>query len=305
MIYVDKFVLPTPDEELGIYRVRSGQNIGYVLNAYPLGIFTRNGLSEVDFDKITVFAGSNGSGKSTLLNLIAEKLELDRIAPYNRGEMFDLFVSKCKTQMAYNDFGRKMRVPNGSAIISSDDIFDYMLTVRSANQEFESEFEEVKEDRERLFYGKTIKFTGLDMPEYDDFIKQVRARRPSVTRRRFVVEQVGTGIKEFSNGETALEYFDRRLKNDTLYCLDEPENSLAPHMQIKLKKTLEQKARYCGCQFIIATHSPFLLSIEGAKIYDLDATPVDLKKWYQLKNSKTYYEFFKSNAKLFEQSSDR
>lgn len=64
-----------------------------------------------------------------------------------------------------------------------------------------------------------------------------------------------------SNGETALRYFDERLKNDRLYCLDEPENSLSPKRQQELAAMLEQLVRYCGCQFIIATHSPFLLAM--------------------------------------------
>ena len=56
-----------------------------------------------------------------------------------------------------------------------------------------------------------------------------------------------------SNGETALRYFDERLKSDRLYCLDEPENSLSPKRQQELAAMLEQLARYCGCQFI---HDP-------------------------------------------------
>ena len=85
-----------------------------------------------------------------------------------------------------------------------------------------------------------------------------------------------------------------------------PENSLSPQKQIVLKQILEEKARYCGCQFVIATHSPFLMALEGAKIYDLDAVPVDIKKWWELPNTRTYYEFFRDNAEFFERTdSDR
>lgn len=55
-----------------------------------------------------------------------------------------------------------------------------------------------------------------------------------------------------------------------------------------------------GCQFIIATHSPFLLALPGARIYDLDETPVDIKKWWQLENPKIYYEFFERHRDKFE-----
>ena len=50
---------------------------------------------------------------------------------------------------------------------------------------------------------------------------------------------------------------------------------------------------------IISTHSPFLLALKGAKIYDLDASPVTVRKWTELENVRTYYEFFKKNEKNF------
>lgn len=150
----------------------------------------------------------------------------------------------------------------------------------------------------KLKFGKTVKFKSMD--DYEELRMQLLARRKSLTRRQFIQKTAGSEVKLNSNGETALEYFDSKLKNDTLYCLDEPENSLSPKMQIKLLDILKQMARYCGCQFIIATHSPFLLSIPGARIYDLDETPVDIKNWWELENTRTYYEFFKKNEKLFE-----
>ena len=85
-----------------------------------------------------------------------------------------------------------------------------------------------------------------------------------------------------------------------MYSLAEPENSMSPKMQLELKAMLEQMARYCGCQFIIATHSPFLLALEGARIYDLDADPVDMKKWWELENTKLYASFFRKYRAFFE-----
>ena len=61
----------------------------------------------------------------------------------------------------------------------------------------------------------------------------------------------------------------------------------------------EDSARFFGCQFIISTHSPFLLAIPGAKIYDLDENPVDMKRWTELENVRTYYDFFKRHEKEF------
>ena len=84
-----------------------------------------------------------------------------------------------------------------------------------------------------------------------------------------------------------------------MYLLDEPENSLSPARQQELVRFLEDSARFYGCQFVISTHSPFLLAMRGAKIYDLDENPVDVKRWTQLENVRAYYEFFKKHESQF------
>ena len=45
--------------------------------------------------------------------------------------------------------------------------------------------------------------------------------------------------------------------------------------------------------------NPFLLAMKGAKIYDLDENPVDVKKWTELENVLAYYDFFKKYEKNF------
>ncbi len=88
-------------------------------------------------------------------------------------------------------------------------------------------------------------------------------------------------------------------KQSLIFLLDEPENSLSPGKQQELVKFIEESARFFGCQFVIATHSPFVLAIKGAKIYDLDEEPVDVKRWTQLENVRVYYEFFKNHESEF------
>lgn len=74
--------------------------------------------------------------------------------------------------------------------------------------------------------------------------------------------------------------------------MDEPENSLSPQRQIELKEFIEDSARFFECQFIISTHSPFLLAARDAKIYDLDENPVKVKPWTELELIRIYREFF-------------
>ena len=49
----------------------------------------------------------------------------------------------------------------------------------------------------------------------------------------------------------------------------------------------------------MATHSPFLLSMKEAHIYDLDESPVVTKRWSELPNVRAYYDFFMKHKKDF------
>ena len=46
--------------------------------------------------------------------------------------------------------------------------------------------------------------------------------------------------------------------------------------------------------------SPFLLSMKGARIYDLDAAPVAVRKWTELENIRAYYELFEEHRSEFQ-----
>ncbi len=298
-MYLETFTLPIGEEE-DLIEERAEENggrFGYVDNIYPCRMFGSREQEEISFRNVTIFYGGNGSGKSTLLNLIAGKLQLNRIAPFNSSELFDRYAAACKYTCGYDDEGFIHRIPDGSRIITSDDIFDYMLTVRTNNAEIAEQIEAGKEEHKKLKYGDTVKFSGLE--DYEALRMQVLARQKSLSRRQFIRRTAGMETKLNSNGETALNYFETKLKFDKLYCLDEPENSMSPKMQMDLKRMLEDYAKNCGCQFIIATHSPFLLSLEDARIYDLDSDPVEVKNWWELENVRIYYEFFREHEKLF------
>lgn len=130
MIWLEKFVLPDAEREWQIARKRREENggaFGYLENGYPCGLFPERGLGELDFEPITLLYGGNGSGKSTLLNLIAEKLRLKRQAPYNGGELFLPFAEACGVRFGLDDEGEPLPLPEESRIVSSDDVFEYML----------------------------------------------------------------------------------------------------------------------------------------------------------------------------------
>lgn len=122
----------------------------------------------------------------------------------------------------------------------------------------------------------------------------------SKTQSKYVRNNLMDNVREHSNGESAFLYFTEKVKENGLYLLDEPENSLSPDRQQELVEFIENSARFFGCQFVISTHSPFLLSMRGAKIYDMDEDPVDVKRWTELSNVRTYYEFFRRHEAEFD-----
>lgn len=301
MIYLESFALPI-DREEELLEMKMGQNggpFGYIDNPYPCGLFAGKELRELYFRRVTILYGGNGSGKSTLLNLMASKLALWRVAPGNSSEMMELYAQNCAYTLSRDEDGSPCEIPEGSRIITSDDVFDYMLTLRTNNEDITENKQAARQGWADLRYGDTIKLRGME--DYEALRMQVLARRKSVSRRAFIRQTAGQEALTTSNGETALRYFQEKLQMDTLYCLDEPENSLSPKLQLELASLLEEMARYCGCQFIIATHSPFLLAMPGARIYDLDTVPVQPRHWWQLENTRTYFEFFHQHRRLFEE----
>ena len=192
-------------------------------------------------------------------------------------------------------FETSMEYFEEAKIIRSDDVFDYIFNVRRINNRGFSQ-------REMLFreYFDNKDKTIDDMNDYQNLKNSIDAKRKSASNyvRNRVLDK---DVKEQSNGEAALMYFVSEIKENSLYLLDEPENSMSAAMQLKLTKFLEESARFFNCQFIIATHSPFLLGMNGAIIYDLDSVPVTNKNFWELENMKLYYDFFKQNSTKFEQ----
>ncbi len=286
MIYLKKFTLLTDRQE---HDIVFGKEMRRIFNSYyPIGLFSSKDLKELDFTTITIFYGGNGSGKTTLINMIAEKLEATRKTRLDKGSFFDIYVEDCKYEMSYED-------PIDIKLISSDDVFDYLLDVRSINMNVNRK----KEKLSREYLEHKFERGNSNFDNYEELREVYDSKTKSMSK--FVRERLGNNnIVEQSNGESALMFWEREIKEDSIYILDEPENSLSAENQLKLKKFIEDSARFYNCQFIISTHSPFLLNLLEAKIYDLDSIPVVPRKWTELPNIRVYYDFFKEREAEFE-----
>lgn len=94
-----------------------------------------------------------------------------------------------------------------------------------------------------------------------------------------------------SHGEAFMRIFDDWSKGG-LYFMDEPESALSPKNQMRLLTTIHEHAMG-GSQFIIATHSPILLSYTQAEIKNVDDNLNTIK--YQDTNIYQLYRRFLEN----------
>lgn len=286
MIFIKKFTLLDEREENDMVL---GRELKRIHNSnYPVNIFSMKRLKEIELSDITCFYGGNGSGKTTLLNIIAEKLNANRKSIFSKSTIFDYYVKACETEFGFYDDPLEIKM------VTSDDVFDYLLDIRSINASVNRK----KDMLSREYLDVKFSKSENNFDDYEELTKRVDVRKKSMSK--YVRERLGNNnIIEQSNGESALMFWEREINEESIYILDEPENSLSAENQLKLKQFIEDSVRFYNCQFIISTHSPFLLSLQDAKIYDLDKYPAGESKWTDLSNVKLYYNFFKEREEEF------
>ena len=86
---------------------------------------------------------------------------------------------------------------------------------------------------------------------------------------RIVDSYGGRSLHEQSHGESFIALAMHRFRPQGLYLLDEPEAALSPLRQMSMLRRMRDLVQQ-GCQFIVATHAPILLSYPEAWIYELD-----------------------------------
>ena len=255
-------------------------------NIYPYNVFRGKYIEPFVFSPITVFYGNNGSGKSTLLNIIANKLQLKgkEYATSNSFGIVDYcnaFSNECSYSLGEDDFGFVIKnLPGNSRYIKSEDI---LYEIKKIQQK------QVLSDGMEYDYVQK----GMTIQEAKDFLSSKEGRKQE--------EYIKFAQEKYSNGETSMQYFEEYLQPDALYLLDEPEVSLSPSNQVLLANEINKLARLLECQFVIATHSPFMLGTLNAKIYNIDTKEYDVVKWNELENVQYFYNFFKKHEQEFEE----
>lgn len=252
-------------------------------NAYPDHVFKHIAGEVLLFDRITVIYGNNGSGKSSLLNVIANKLGLkgnESMLSNGYNKYADPFLSFCSYELGEDEREQPiMSLPESSQYIKSEDI---LYEIKKIQQSAVL--------REGMLFEQAKK--GLD--------KEQLAQTEQSYAFRKQLEVIQFAQEKYSNGETSMQLFEQLLTPNSLFLLDEPETSLSPQNQLLLANEINELARYCNCQFIIASHSPFMLGTLQAKIYNLDGASLKICNWTELENIQFFYQFFQKHKREFE-----
>jgi len=118
----------------------------------------------------------------------------------------------------------------------------------------------------------------------------------------------GKSLHQQSHGESFLSLFGHRFEQG-IYILDEPEAALSPQRQLSFLRILHDLAEPGHAQFLIATHSPIILSYPGAVLFDLDGDAIRQTSYRETKHYLVTRDFLNSPERflkhLFSRADDQ
>lgn len=218
---------------------------------YPFNLPILKNLSEIEFcSPMTLLVGENGSGKSTILESLAAKINSTVVG----GEDIktDPTLVEIRKLVDYYKLSWNTKTSRGF-FMRSEDFFNFTRRLHKIKQEMRSELQRVEKD-----YKNSSKFA------------QMQARTTFQSSLNGLQNTYEGDLNELSHGESFLRLFQSRFKPGGLYLLDEPEVPLSPLSQYSLVMMIKEMVDNHQSQFVIATHSPVLMSFPEALILSCD-----------------------------------
>lgn len=107
----------------------------------------------------------------------------------------------------------------------------------------------------------------------------------------------GISLHEQSHGESFLALVQNRFGGNGIYILDEPEAALSPSRLLTLIAEIDRLVKK-NSQFIIATHSPILMAIPNAQIYQLTENGVESVSYRDTEHYQLTRRFLENPEKM-------
>ena len=299
MIFVDSVRFENKEYPDAFYNFNRDVPWPYSLGLFPL---------HLELHDITFLYGENASGKTTLLDLLSDNLKSKREygddffadVYYYFENSFDGAVEV--TVNPHDDCVKDMRVAKvseqfDSVTIKSNDVFGRISERVEKNRIAEKDIRGVRDKKRELKDKKTSQGRICSDDDWKKFKFIYDSHK--MTYRKFCDVYAKRKQTMQSNGETALSYFAEKFSKGGLFLLDEPENCLSTSFQLELLEMIEERASD-NCQFVIASHSPVLLSCRDATIYSLESAGARKKHFSELNNMQLLYRLFKAYEGYFE-----
>ncbi|HAX02385.1 MAG: hypothetical protein A2Y45_03730 [Tenericutes bacterium GWC2_34_14] len=204
---------------------------------------------EMIFDApVTILIGENGSGKSTFLELINEVIGLYKIK--DKKILHPELISPISDAKSYVKIKYALSKPKGF-FFSAEDFTSYIDDMMKEKAEA---YQELK------MIDQTYKHKSA--------LSKSLARMPHMRTIGEINNLYQSDLLTSSHGEAYLDFFKSRIREKELYLLDEPETPLSIQNQLTLLSMIDEGIKREN-QFIIATHSPILMAIPYATIYEV------------------------------------
>ena len=219
---------------------------------YSIPIIKNWELLEIN-SPVSIFVGENGSGKSTLLETLALSMEIITVGSENINQ--DKSLNHVRNLSNFSKLVWNKRVRKGF-FLRAEDFFGYVKRLAQNKQEMELDIKKVDEDyKDRSEYAKSL------------------AKLPFSNELNSMNRKYGGDLDNYSHGESFLTLFQARFVPGGIYLLDEPEAPLSPLRQLAFMSMIKEMVEK-DAQFIIATHSPILLALPDAEIFNPDQSPI-------------------------------
>lgn len=95
----------------------------------------------------------------------------------------------------------------------------------------------------------------------------------------------------WSHGEGFLGFFEDRADQQGIYIFDEPESALSPSRQFDFLKLLRRIQRANNSQVIMATHSPILMALPDADLWQITPQGIAPTRLEDTSHYRLYREF--------------
>ena len=109
----------------------------------------------------------------------------------------------------------------------------------------------------------------------------------------------GISLHEQSHGESFLALLQNRLGGNGIYILDEPEAALSPRSIMRLIVIINDLVKK-NSQFIISTHSPMLMALPGASIYQITEENIELVSYKETDHYNITKHFLNDTERMLE-----